>query len=49
MIERVGSNNIDQSKVDWVIILAGQLAGQPDPKKPTGLRGFSWGSVLRKQ
>jgi len=39
MIERVGSNKISQSEVDWVISLVGRPAGQPNPKKPTTLRG----------
>jgi hypothetical protein len=39
MIERIGSNKISQSEVDWVIGPAGQLAGPPNPKKPTTLRG----------
>jgi len=30
---------ISQSEVDWVISLAGQPVGQPDPKNPTALRG----------
>jgi hypothetical protein len=30
---------ISQSEVDWVINLAGQPVGQPDPKNPTALRG----------
>ena len=38
-IERIGSNKISQSEVDWVIGLAGQPVGQPDPKNPTALRG----------
>jgi hypothetical protein len=38
-IERIGSSKISQSEVDWVIGSAGQPAGQPDPKKPTTLRG----------
>src|SRR5439155_20138950 len=38
-IERIGSSKISQSKVDWVISSAGQLVGQPNPKKPTALRG----------
>lgn len=38
-IERIGSSKISQSEVDWVISSAGQPAGQPDPKKPTALRG----------
>jgi len=38
-IERIGSNNINQSEVDWVISAAGQPAGPPNLKKPTTLRG----------
>src|SRR5882724_9396254 len=38
-IERVGSNKINQSEVDWVIRLVGQPTGQPNLKKPTTLRG----------
>jgi hypothetical protein len=38
-IERIGSSKISQSEVDWVISLAGQPVGQPDPKNPTALRG----------
>jgi len=32
-----------------VISQPGQPGGQPDPKKPTALRGVSWGLELRKQ
>src|ERR1700687_900491 len=39
MIERVGSNKINQSEVDWVIRPVGQPAGPPNLKKPTTLRG----------
>jgi hypothetical protein len=38
-IERIGSSKISQSEVDWVISLAGQPVGYPDPKNPTALRG----------
>src|SRR6266481_9115953 len=38
-IERVGSNKINQSEVDWVIRPVGQPAGPPNLKKPTTLRG----------
>ena len=38
-IERIGSNKISQSELDWVIGLAGQPVEQPDLKKPTTLRG----------
>jgi hypothetical protein len=40
MIERVGSNKINQSEVDWVIRPVGQPAGPPNLKKPTTLRGW---------
>src|SRR6266481_431156 len=38
-IERVGSNKISQSEVDWVIGPMGQPTGPPNLKKPTTLRG----------
>src|SRR6266436_2229097 len=38
-IERIGSNKIGQSEVDWVIRPVGQPAGPPNLKKPTTLRG----------
>ena len=38
-IERVGSNKINQSEVDWVIRPVGQPTGTPNLKKPTALRG----------
>jgi hypothetical protein len=38
-IERIGPNKIGQSEVDWVTGPVGQLAGQPNRKKPTALRG----------
>jgi hypothetical protein len=37
--ERVGSNKISQSEVDWVIRPVGQPVRPPNLKKPTALRG----------
>jgi len=37
--ERIGSSKISQSEVGWVISSTGQPEEQPNPKKPTALRG----------
>ena len=49
MAERVGFLISRQSEVGWVISPTGRLAGQPDPQKPTSLRGRLLGLELRKQ
>jgi len=49
MAERVGFLISGQSKVSRVISPTGQLAGQPDPKKPTAFARGGWGLELRKQ
>jgi len=49
MAERVGPNNIGQSKVSWVISPAGKLGQATRPEKTDGSARSSWGLESRKR